>query len=85
MDVLTGVFTYFLIWWTMLFVVLPQNIERSDKPKKGHDRGAPKTADLKRKFLMNTVLSAGIWIVIYIITLVFGFDIEEYFREAIKI
>ena len=68
MDLLTAFFIYLLVWWTLLFTVLPLGIERAGEESKGHDAGAPKNANLKKKLILNTVISfifvALIWVLV---------------------
>jgi predicted secreted protein len=60
MTILTAIFIYFLIWWVMIFTVLPMGIERAGEENQGHDAGAPKNADLKKKLILNSIVSAVI-------------------------
>ena len=53
---------YVLIWWTMLFVVLPFGT----KPQAGADpatgwRGAPERPRMLFKLAMTTLLSTALW------------------------
>lgn len=57
-------FTYVIVWWTLLFVVLPLGVQRDPHSPVGHDKGAPKHPDLKRKLIWNTLLSAGMTVLI---------------------
>ena len=41
MNWITGVVVYFLIWWLVLFAVLPWGVQREENPQPGHDPGAP--------------------------------------------
>jgi predicted secreted protein len=65
MDWFTGIVSYFLIWWTALFMVLPFWVRTPDKPEQGHMPGAPENPHLLRKFLVTSVLSAMIWLVVF--------------------
>lgn len=67
MSFLNAAFIYFLIWWVMLFTVLPWGIERHQDEGLGHDAGAPRIPGLKRKIFLNTLLSGVILAVIYIL------------------
>jgi predicted secreted protein len=64
---ITGVMVYVLAWWMMFFCVLPLNIESIIKPKDGTMAGAPVNPDLKRKAVLATILSAFVWLVIYLL------------------
>lgn len=60
MEPLTALFIYFLIWWTLLFTILPLGVERNREEGKGFDAGAPAKADLKKKLVINTIVSAAV-------------------------
>jgi predicted secreted protein len=67
MEWTTGLAVYALIWWVVLFAVLPwgnQPIERNDI-EKGQASSAPKRPRILIKLAANTVLSALIWLVYY--------------------
>lgn len=68
MDFLTALFIYFLIWWLTIFAVLPLGVQRDDSPQAGNDAGAPKNADLKKKIILNTIISAVILAIIWGLT-----------------
>jgi predicted secreted protein len=61
----TGVVVYFLIWWTILFAVLPWGVRRDDDPKPGHDAGAPVRPYLWAKVGATTAIAAVLWGVAY--------------------
>ena len=67
MEWTTGLAVYALIWWVVLFAVLPwgnQPIERDDI-EKGQASSAPKRPRILNKLAANTVLSALIWLAYY--------------------
>ena len=60
---------YISIWWIVFFSVLPfgiksQNAKLSDELY-GNDRGAPKNPKIGKKFLITTLITSVIFIVIY--------------------
>jgi len=65
MSWLTGFVVYFLIWWTILFAVLPWGVRREENPEAGHDPGAPAKPYLWRKVAATTLLSGLLWLVAY--------------------
>lgn len=80
MSFLSAVFLYFLIWWVMLFTVLPLGVERNADEGLGHDAGAPRVHGLKRKIFLNTVLSAAILAIIYVLAETGMIDWKGFFR-----
>jgi predicted secreted protein len=77
MNWLTGVFTYFLIWWIALFVVLPFGNAPPVETPAGHMPGAPANPRLKRKFIITSILSAVIWLVIFTVIQSNVFDFRD--------
>lgn len=61
MDWLTGLAMYFLIWWLVIFCVLPWGI-RTDMET---GSGAPVNANIKKKFLITTGISLLVWLLVY--------------------
>ena len=54
---------YIVVWWVVLFTVLPlgTSSETHEPPTDGSQWGAPKTPDLKRKFITTTWVSLIRW------------------------
>jgi predicted secreted protein len=74
MSLTTAIAIYFIIWWTVLFAVLPWGVrsqeesgEESGTMTKGSDPGAPAVPHLKRKLLWNTVVSGVVFLAWYLI------------------
>jgi predicted secreted protein len=66
---LTGSIIFFLIiWWLILFVLLPINIQNNASEINGYDgndRGAPNNPQLFKKFIITTIISVILWSIIY--------------------
>jgi len=84
MSFTLAVFIYFLIWWTMLFTVLPLGVKRHEEGGRGFDAGAPEKPDLKRKLLLNTLISALVLGAIYVLVETGAIDWYGMFEDAIK-
>ncbi|HVV61529.1 MAG TPA: DUF1467 family protein [Pseudolabrys sp.] len=59
---------YFIIWWVVLFAVLPWGVrsqEESGEISAGTDPGAPASARMLRKLIFTTLISAVIFGVFY--------------------
>ena len=71
MSIATVIAIYFIIWWVVLFAVLPWGIrsqEESGEVAPGTDPGAPAVHLIWRKLFWTTVIAAvvfGILAVIY--------------------
>jgi predicted secreted protein len=84
MSIPMAFFVYFLIWWVMLFTVLPFGITRNREDGKGYDAGAPAKPDLKKKLIINTVISGVILGIIQILIVTGVLDWRGLFEGAWK-
>jgi len=70
MPLATGLAIFFLIWWVVLFAVLPWGVrsqrEHGDVAP-GTDPGAPAIPHLGRKLLWTTLVSAVIFAGCYVV------------------
>jgi predicted secreted protein len=60
----TAIAIYFIIWWVVLFAVLPWGVrsqEESGTVAPGTDPGAPAVSGLWRKLVWTTGVSTGIF------------------------
>jgi predicted secreted protein len=67
MSPLYAFFIYLLIWWVVIFTVLPIGVTRNDDDGRGFDSGAPRVPHLKKKLVLTTVISAVILAVVYVL------------------
>jgi predicted secreted protein len=61
MSLATAIAIYFLIWWVVLFAILPFGIRsqhESGPVSEGTDPGAPTSALVWRRLLWTTIVSA---------------------------
>lgn len=65
MGWLAGIFIYALIWWMVLFAVLPWGVRRDENPEAGHDPGAPVNPNLWWKLLATTLVAGVVWVGVY--------------------
>lgn len=65
MGWLAGIFIYALIWWMVLFAVLPWGVRREENPETGHDPGAPANPNLWWKLLATTLVAGVVWLGVY--------------------
>jgi predicted secreted protein len=62
MAITTAIAIYFLIWWVVLFAVLPWGVRaQGEEGAVGTDPGAPRVPHLKAKLLWTTVLASAIF------------------------
>jgi predicted secreted protein len=71
MGPVTSISVYFVLWWVVLFAVLPWGIQSHHEagidPKDGGDPGAPVNPMIKKKFLQTTAISAGVFVIIWLV------------------
>jgi predicted secreted protein len=63
----TGTVVYVLVWWVTLFAVLPLWVTPAEPDDPGHAAGAPQHPRLLLKMAITTVVSALIWLAIYLL------------------
>jgi predicted secreted protein len=84
-TVTTALAIYFIIWWTVLFAVLPWGVRsqhESGEVTPGSDPGAPVLPQLKRKIVWTTVAATVVfaaWFVVYVYRLVTIDDLTRWF------
>jgi predicted secreted protein len=61
----TGLMVYLVIWWTVLFGVLPLGVKRVENPGRGQEVGAPEKPQLVRKAIITTIVAAVLWLAFY--------------------
>jgi predicted secreted protein len=76
MSILTGIAIFVLIWWVVLFAVLPWGVRGQHESgtdtdmepmAPGTDPGAPTHFSLGRKLLWTTLVSIVIYVVCYVV------------------
>lgn len=67
MSWVSGLFVYFITFWTILFAVLPWGNHADPSPQLGNAPSAPANPRLKQKFIATAIVSAVIWGIIFIL------------------
>ena len=84
MGITGSIIVYVLIWWMIFFSVLPIGIQ-SNKTKykeklEGIDPGAPNNPNISKKFLITTIITSIIFIVIYYLVKFGLLNLREYLQ-----
>ena len=84
MGITGSIIVYVMIWWIIFFSVLPIGIQSNKEVFRekieGMDPGAPKNPKIALKFLLTTLITSIIFVVIYYLV-----DIEFLnLREILK-
>ncbi len=64
MNPVSAIVLFIVIWWMVLFFVLPFGIRRTENPQAGNDAGAPANPRL----LMKVGVTTGIAVILFVIT-----------------
>ena len=76
MSIFTALAIYFVIWWIVLFAVLPWGVRsqhESGEMTPGTDPGAPVLPNIKRKLVWTTIAASVVfaaWFVVYVYRLI---------------
>ncbi|WP_372397211.1 DUF1467 family protein [Azospirillum sp. HJ39] len=61
----TGAFVYVVVWWVVLFAVLPWGVRTPERPEPGMASSAPENPRILRKFMITSVVALLVWLVIF--------------------
>ncbi|WP_207478829.1 DUF1467 family protein [Arenibaculum pallidiluteum] len=67
MSLVTWIAIYFVLWWVVLFAVLPWGAHPPEEVEQGMADSAPAAPRLGLKFAVTTVVSAAILGVAYLV------------------
>ena len=65
MSPVSAITVFVVLWWLVLFVVLPWGVQRDEAPQTGNDPGAPMRPRLLRKALLTTAIAAVLFALVY--------------------
>jgi predicted secreted protein len=70
MSLASAIAIYFIIWWLVLFLVLPFGIRNAhdtgDTVEEGHEPGAPVNPRLIQKAVITTLLATLVFAIFYL-------------------
>ena len=84
MGITGSIIVFVLIWWIIFFSLLPVGIQ-SNKEKfrekiEGVDPGAPNNPKIVKKFLITTIITSIIFILIYYLVKLNLLNLREYLQ-----
>ena len=79
MSVFTGIILYLMIYWVVLFCVLPWGNRKPDILVEGHAGSAPENPRIKQKFLITGLVAAIVWGTIFALI---QFDVIDFYDIA---
>ena len=65
MDLVSGVVVFILLWWWVFLMALPFGVKAPNEIEAGHASSAPEHPRIKLKMLVATVVSSGLFIIVY--------------------
>ena len=74
---------YIVVWWTVLFGILPLGTSKEvhEPPTDGAQWGAPKTPNLKKKFITTTWVSAIVWAFVMLLVFTGWLPLPDFSRS----
>ena len=79
MSIFTGIILYIMIYWLMLFTVLPWGNRAAEDVEEGNTASAPANPRLKQKFIITGVVAAVVWSIAF---LLIHFQVVDFYGIA---
>ena len=73
----TGLMVYLVIWWTVLFAILPLGVKRVENPGRGQEHGSPERPQLVRKAIITSIVAAVLWVGFFVLHQMDFFSFRE--------
>ena len=84
MTIFTSIIVYLLVFWTVLFAVLPWGNKAQDVPEEGMAGSAPANPRIRQKFLITFIISTIIWLIISSLIYFEVIDFYEISRQMVE-
>ncbi len=70
MSITGSIVVYVCLWWIVFFSILPIDVNREkNRNIEGVDPGAPENPKITKKIIYCTLITSGIFIVIYLLVI----------------
>jgi predicted secreted protein len=84
MGITGSIIVYVMIWWIVFFSVLPigikSNTEEFKETIEGNDPGAPNNPKIGKKFLITTIITSILFIMIYYVVSNSFFNLRNFLQ-----
>lgn len=80
MSWISGAAIYFILWWLVLFAILPFSLKTQDDDQEitlGTVSSAPRGPHMLRAVIRTTLVSLVIFAIWYVLTRVYGLGIDD--------
>jgi predicted secreted protein len=81
MEFLSGVVVFMIIWWTVIFAVLPWGNARAEQTQAGNEPGAPANPRIVKKMLITTGITIVLWAIAMAVIQSDRLSIRDWARE----
>ena len=84
MGITGSIIIYVMIWWIIFFSILPVGIQSNKEIFKesieGADPGAPNNPKMAKKFLITTIITSILFIMIYYLVKLGFFNLRDFLQ-----
>ena len=80
MSWFSGAAVFFILWWLVLFAMLPLSLKTQDDDQNitlGTVSSAPRGPHMLRAIIRTTLVTCVIFAALYVLTRVYGFGIDD--------
>ena len=79
MGWISGIAVYFIIWWVVIFAVLPWGVQSAGDNDlvEGQEPGAPRNPRIVTKMAVTTVVAAVVWAIVYLVIEYGGISLRD--------
>lgn len=81
MTVFTGIVLYMMIYWLVIFAVLPFGNKASESVDVGNVHSAPDNPRIRQKFIATAFIAALIWLVVFSLIKMDVFDFYDIAKQ----
>lgn len=79
MSIFTGIILYIMLYWLVIFMVLPWGNQPSEQTDLGNATGAPANPRMRQKFIITAFVAAALWLIVFALI---KFDVIDFYEIA---
>ena len=77
-EIINFIFIYVIVFWLLIFCILPIGIKTENNPEKGNDHGAPKNPAIKKRFIYTAAITFILVLIYFILKNKGIIDIDQW-------